>query len=124
MRPHTVSISTNSSKNFVMKLRYWYAATCTYCKMSQRVPQHSCVIVFKYMQYIITVLICICTYISKILFYLQNIIEHYIYLLKKHKMTDAGNRRFRTTDNRPKQQCKQLHNNQSTSSNRNLNDIL
>lgn len=121
MRPHTVSISTNSSKNFVMKLRYWYAATCTYCKMSQRVPQHSCVIVFKYMQ---TVLICICTYISKILFYLQNIIEHYIYLLKKHKMTDAGNRRFRTTDNRPKQQCKQLHNNPSTSSNRNLNDIL
>lgn len=124
MRPHTVSISTNSSKNFVMKLRYWYAATCTYCKMSQRVPQHSCVIVFKYMQYIITVLICICTYISKILFYLQNIIEHYIYLLKKHKMTDAGNRRFRTTDNRPKQQCKQLHNNPSASSNRNLNDIL
>lgn len=83
MRSHTVSISTNSSKNFVMKLRYWYAATCTYCKMSQRVPQHSCVIVFKYMQYIITVLICICTYISKILFYLQNIIEHYIYLFIK-----------------------------------------
>lgn len=39
-------------------------------------------------------------------------------------MTNAGNRRFRTTDNRPKQQRKQLHNNPSTSSNRNLNDIL
>lgn len=39
-------------------------------------------------------------------------------------MTDAENRRFRTTDNRPKQQRKQLHNNPSTSSNRNFNDIL
>lgn len=65
--------------------------------------------------------------------YLKNIIlspKYYrtlylfIYLLKKHKMTDAENRRFRTTDNRPKQQRKQLHNNPSTSSNRNLNDIL
>lgn len=94
MRLYAVSISTYSSQNFVMILRYCYAAICIYCKTTLKSTRVS-------------------TLVSYVIY--NNSIDLYTGISPKyqHKMTDAGNRRPCTTDQNSSIR-KQLHNNLST----------